>query len=76
LIVIAFIPLVLGREYCSKGVRLIKVRAGDAIAAVAKVMSDDDDDVELDEDGNKIISENNESLDKEANDSSKINEEE
>ena len=65
---------VMGRA--TQGVRLIKVRAGDAIAAVAKVMSDDDDDVELDEDGNKIISENNESLDKEANDSSKINEEE
>ena len=64
---------VMGRA--TQGVRLIKVRAGDAIAAVAKVMSDDDD-VELDEDGNKIIPENNESLDKEANDSSKINEEE
>ena len=64
---------VMGRA--TQGVRLIKVRAGDAIAAVAKVMSDDDD-VELDEDGNKIIPENNESLDKEANDSSKVNEEE
>ena len=64
---------VMGRA--TQGVRLIKVRAGDAIAAVAKVMSDDDD-VELDEDGNKIIPESNESLDKEANDSSKINEEE
>ena len=64
---------VMGRA--TQGVRLIKVRAGDAIAAVAKVMSDDDD-VELDEDGNKIIPENNESLDKEPNDSSKINEEE
>ena len=64
---------VMGRA--TQGVRLIKVRAGDAIAAVAKVMSDDDD-VELDEDGNKIIPENNESLDKEAKDSSKINEEE
>ena len=64
---------VMGRA--TQGVRLIKVRAGDAIAAVAKVMSDDDD-VELDEDGNKIIPENNESLDKEANDPSKINEEE
>ena len=63
---------VMGRA--TQGVRLIKVRAGDAIAAVAKVMSDDDD-VELDEDGNKIIPENNESLDKEANDPSKINEE-
>ena len=65
---------VMGRA--TQGVRLIKVRAGDAIAAVAKVMSDDDDHVELDEDGNKIIPENNESLDKEPNDSSKINEEE
>ena len=64
---------VMGRA--TQGVRLIKVRAGDAIAAVAKVMSDDDD-VELDEDGNKIIPESNESLDKEPNDSSKINEEE
>ena len=64
---------VMGRA--TQGVRLIKVRAGDAIAAVAKVMSDDDD-VELDEDGNKILPENNESLDKEPNDSSKINEEE
>ena len=67
---------VMGRA--TQGVRLIKVRDGDAIAAVAKVMSDDDDDVELDEDGNEIIPENNESLDHQtdANDSGKINEEE
>ena len=68
---------VMGRA--TQGVRLIKVRDGDAIAAVAKVMSDDDDDdVELDEDGNVIIPENNESLDHQtdANDSDKINKEE
>jgi DNA gyrase subunit A len=66
---------VMGRA--TQGVRLIKVRDGDAIAAVAKVMSDDDD-VELDEDGNEIILENNESLDNQtdANDSGNINEEE
>jgi len=66
---------VMGRA--TQGVRLIKVRDGDAIAAVAKVMSDDDD-VELDEDGNEIIPENIESLDNQtdANNSGKINEEE
>ena len=67
---------VMGRA--TQGVRLIKVRDGDAIAAVAKVMSDDDD-VELDEDGNIIIPENNEeSLDNQtdSNDSGMINEEE
>ena len=47
---------VMGRA--TQGVRLIKVRDGDAIAAVAKVMSDDDD-IEIDEDGNVIIPENN-----------------
>ncbi len=46
---------VMGRA--TQGVRLIKVRDGDAIAAVAKVMSDDED-VEIDEDGNVIVSEN------------------
>ena len=68
---------VMGRA--TQGVRLIKVRDSDAIAAVAKVMSDDDDDdVELDEDGNEIIPENIESLDNQtdANNSGKINEEE
>ena len=70
---------VMGRA--TQGVRLIKVRNGDAIAAVAKVMSDDDDDdddVELDGDGNEIILKNNESLDHQtaANDFGKINEEE
>ena len=67
---------VMGRA--TQGVRLIKVRNGDAIAAVAKVMSDDDDDVELDEDGNEIIPENIESLDNQtdANNSDRINEEE
>ena len=67
---------VMGRA--TQGVRLIKVRNGDAIAAVAKVMSDDDDDVELDGDGNEIILKNNESLDHQtaANDFRKINEEE
>ncbi len=48
---------VMGRA--TQGVRLIKVRDGDAIAAVAKVMSDDDD-VEIDEDGNIIVSESDE----------------
>ena len=64
---------VMGRA--TQGVRLIKVRDGDAIAAVAKVMSDDDD-VVLDEDGNEIIPKKNESLDTEVNDSSTIKEEE
>jgi len=48
---------VMGRA--TQGVRLIKVRDGDAIAAVAKVMHDDDE-VVLDEDG--TIIENNESI--------------
>jgi len=43
---------VMGRA--TQGVRLIKVKEKDAIAAVAKVMHDDDD-VELDEDGNEVI---------------------
>ena len=43
---------VMGRA--TQGVRLIKVKENDAIAAVAKVMHDDDD-VELDEDGNEVI---------------------
>ncbi len=45
---------VMGRA--TQGVRLIKVRDGDAIAAVAKVMHDEDE-VELDEEGNVIVSE-------------------
>ena len=45
---------VMGRA--TQGVRLIKVRDNDSIAAVAKVMHDEDD-VELDEDGNIIVSE-------------------
>ena len=48
---------VMGRA--TQGVRLIKVRDGDAIAAVAKVMHDEDE-VELDEDGNVIVSESDE----------------
>jgi DNA gyrase subunit A len=47
---------VMGRA--TQGVRLIKVREDDSIAAVAKVMHDDDE-VELDEDGNEIIPEEN-----------------
>ena len=60
---------VMGRA--TQGVRLIKVRDGDAIAAVAKVMSDDEE-LELDEEGNVIIPENNSN---ETNDSGTINEE-
>jgi len=47
---------VMGRA--TQGVRLIKVREDDSIAAVAKVMHDDDE-IELDEDGNEIIPEEN-----------------
>ena len=47
---------VMGRA--TQGVRLIKVREEDSIAAVAKVMHDEDE-VELDEDGNEIVSEEN-----------------
>jgi DNA gyrase subunit A len=43
---------VMGRA--TQGVRLIKVRDDDSIAAVAKVMHDDEE-VELDEDGNIIV---------------------
>lgn len=46
---------VMGRA--TQGVRLIKVREDDSIAAVAKVMKDDDEDLEetlLDADGEKI----------------------
>ncbi len=48
---------VMGRA--TQGVRLIKVRDNDSIAAVAKAMHDDDE-VELDDDGNVIISETTE----------------
>ena len=61
---------VMGRA--TQGVRLIKVRDGDAIAAVAKVMSDDDD-IEIEEDGNVIVQENNPN---EINDSNITKEEE
>lgn len=43
---------VMGRA--TQGVRLIKVRGEDSIAAVAKVMSEDEE-VILDEDGNPIV---------------------
>jgi DNA gyrase subunit A len=43
---------VMGRA--TQGVRLIKVKQNDSIAAVAKVMHDDEE-VELDEEGNEII---------------------
>ena len=57
---------VMGRA--TQGVRLIKVREDDAIAAVAKAMKDDDDEVEIiDEandgttlDNNETQTENNE----------------
>jgi DNA gyrase subunit A len=57
---------VMGRA--TQGVRLIKVREDDAIAAVAKAMKDDDDDVEILEetndgttlDNNETQTENNE----------------
>ncbi len=64
---------VMGRA--TQGVRLIKVRDGDAIAAVAKVMHDDDE-VELDEDGNVIISENEETTDQSDETTSEVNNEE
>lgn len=39
----------------TQGVRLINLKGKDEIAAVAKVMHTEDDDIELDEDGNPII---------------------
>ena len=45
---------VMGRA--TQGVRLIKVRDEDSIAAVAKVMNDEDNVEEVDEDGNVIPS--------------------
>ena len=56
---------VMGRA--TQGVRLIKVRDGDAIAAVAKVMHDDDE-VELDEDGNVIVPEGTENTENKTDD--------
>jgi DNA gyrase subunit A len=44
---------VMGRA--TQGVRLIKVKGEDSIAAVAKVMKEDEEELELDEDGNPII---------------------
>tara|TARA_B110000046_G_scaffold97204_1_gene104905 strand:+ start:662 stop:3232 length:2571 start_codon:yes stop_codon:yes gene_type:complete len=55
---------VMGRA--TQGVKLISIRGGDEIAAVAKVYRDRDteeDEVELDEDGNPIIVENAEGTD-------------
>jgi DNA gyrase subunit A len=49
---------VMGRA--TQGVRLIKVREGDSIAAVAKVMHDDDDLDELDESGENIATDSSE----------------
>jgi DNA gyrase subunit A len=55
---------VMGRA--TQGVRLIKVREGDSIAAVAKVMHDDDDLEELDGDSeNNPSEENDNSINKE-----------
>ena len=49
---------VMGRA--TQGVKLINLKGSDTIAAVAKVMHDEDE-IELDEDGNAIVSETNES---------------
>ncbi|MCL4138067.1 UNVERIFIED_CONTAM: hypothetical protein GTU68_023227 [Idotea baltica] len=51
---------VMGRA--TQGVKLINLKGSDSIAAVAKVMHDDDE-VELDEDGNVIISESTDMTD-------------
>ncbi|MFK8036784.1 MAG: DNA gyrase subunit A [Crocinitomicaceae bacterium] len=51
---------VMGRA--TQGVKLINLKGSDSIAAVAKVMNDEDD-VELDEEGNIIASENTETTD-------------
>lgn len=53
---------VMGRA--TQGVRLISLKGNDAIAAVAKVESEDDEESLLDEDGNVIVSE----LDEDSND--------
>jgi len=49
---------VMGRA--TQGVKLINLKGSDTIAAVAKVMHDEDE-IDLDEDGNAIVSEANES---------------
>ena len=46
---------VMGRA--TQGVRLINIKGNDSIAAVTKVLREDEEAVELDEDGNPIISE-------------------
>jgi len=48
---------VMGRA--TQGVRLINIKGNDSIAAVTKVLREDEEAVELDEDGNPIISEDN-----------------
>jgi DNA gyrase subunit A len=45
---------VMGRA--TQGVKLINIKGTDSIAAVTKVMKDDEEEVELDEDGNVIES--------------------
>ena len=46
---------VMGRA--TQGVRLINIKGNDSIAAVTKVLREDEEAVELDEDGNPIVSE-------------------
>lgn len=65
---------VMGRA--TQGVRLIKVRDGDAIAAVAKVKHDEEE-IELDEDGNEITTnEDGTTIDNSVSDTNNNNEEE
>lgn len=55
---------VMGRA--TQGVRLINIKGNDSIAAVTKVLREDDEVVELDEDGNPIVASENETSDEES----------
>lgn len=54
---------VMGRA--TQGVRLINIKGNDSIAAVTKVLREDEEVVELDEDGNPIVTSENETSDEE-----------
>lgn len=55
---------VMGRA--TQGVRLINIKGNDSIAAVTKVLREDEEIVELDEDGNPIVTSESETSEEDA----------
>jgi DNA gyrase subunit A len=58
---------VMGRA--TQGVRLINIKGNDSIAAVTKVLREDEEVVELDEDGNPIVTSESETSEDETSES-------